>query len=165
LVAHLALLCDRMLIAWLGLVIVTCNVVSSLFNLHLFDFSQGWRYVFGVGLTDGTALRMFPHIPGRYGKETNRSESENRCRATQRCGSERSRPRWFRFGLDRAENIYGQHPELNMHRSASSESPSPTQIHILGLQVTADHGSPAGLVFQANLCFRHSLTLIAILDI
>jgi O-antigen ligase len=56
-IAHLTLFCDRTLVAWFGLVIVTCNVVSSLFNSHLFDFSQGWLYVFGVGLTGGTVLR------------------------------------------------------------------------------------------------------------
>jgi hypothetical protein len=30
--------------------------VSSLFNSHLFDFGQGWLYVFGVGLTGGVVL-------------------------------------------------------------------------------------------------------------
>ena len=33
------------------------NVVSSMFNSHLFDFSQGWLYVFGVGVTGGVVLR------------------------------------------------------------------------------------------------------------
>ncbi len=56
-VAHLALFCGGTLAAWFGLVIVTYNVVSSLFNSHLFDFSQGWLYVFGVGLTGGMELR------------------------------------------------------------------------------------------------------------
>jgi O-antigen ligase len=55
--AHLALFRDGTLIAWFGLVIVSCNVVSSLFNSHLFDFSQGWLYVIGVGLTGGMVLR------------------------------------------------------------------------------------------------------------
>jgi O-antigen ligase len=55
-VAHLALFRDGTLIAWFGLVIVTYNVVSSLFNSHLFDFSQGWLYVFGIGLTGGMVL-------------------------------------------------------------------------------------------------------------
>jgi O-antigen ligase len=55
--AHLALFRDGTLVAWFGLVIVTYNVVSSLFNSHLFDFSQGWLYVFGVGLTGGMVLR------------------------------------------------------------------------------------------------------------
>jgi len=33
------------------------NIVSCLFNSHLFDFTQGWLYVFGVGVTGGMALR------------------------------------------------------------------------------------------------------------
>jgi O-antigen ligase len=55
-IAHLALFRDGTLVAWLGLVLVTYNVVSSLFNSHLFDFGQGWLYVFGVGLTGGVVL-------------------------------------------------------------------------------------------------------------
>jgi O-antigen ligase len=56
-VAHLALFRGATLAAWFGLTVVTYNVVSSLFNSHLFDFSQGWLYVFGVGLTGGMVLR------------------------------------------------------------------------------------------------------------
>src|SRR5262249_57558395 len=44
------------LAAWFGLLVVSCNVVSSLFNSHLFDFGQGWLYVLGVGITGGTVL-------------------------------------------------------------------------------------------------------------
>ena len=36
---------------------VTQNVVSSLVNSHLFDFTQSWLYVFGVGVAGGMALR------------------------------------------------------------------------------------------------------------
>ena len=32
------------------------NVVSSLFNSHLFDFTHGWIYVVGVGIAAGTLL-------------------------------------------------------------------------------------------------------------
>ena len=56
-VAHFALFRGDTTAAWFGLVVVTYNVVSSLFNSHLFDFSQGWLYVFGVGLTGGMVLR------------------------------------------------------------------------------------------------------------
>jgi hypothetical protein len=55
--AHLALFRGGSLIAWIGLVVVVQNVVSCLFNSHLFDFTQGWLYVFGVGVTGGMALR------------------------------------------------------------------------------------------------------------
>jgi hypothetical protein len=47
---------DGTLVAWFGLLVVTYNVVSSLFNSHLFDFGEGWLYVFGVGLTGGMML-------------------------------------------------------------------------------------------------------------
>jgi hypothetical protein len=57
-VAHLALFRGSTLAAWLGLVVVIYNVVSCLFNSHLFDFSQGWLYVFGVGVTGGMVLRQ-----------------------------------------------------------------------------------------------------------
>jgi O-antigen ligase len=62
-IAHLALFRDGIvrgegtLIAWFGLVVVVYNVVSSVFNSHLFDFGQGWLYVFGVGVTGGMVLR------------------------------------------------------------------------------------------------------------
>jgi O-antigen ligase len=56
-VAHFTLFRGSTLAAWFGLVIVTYNVASSLFNSHLFDFSQGWLYVFGVGVTGGIVLR------------------------------------------------------------------------------------------------------------
>jgi O-antigen ligase len=55
--AHFALFRARTLVAWFGLLVVTYNVVSSLFNSHLFDFSQGWLYVFGVGITGGMVLQ------------------------------------------------------------------------------------------------------------
>jgi O-antigen ligase len=48
------------MVAWAGLVIVTQNIVGSLFNSHLFDFSQGWTYVIGVGVAAGALLRHAP---------------------------------------------------------------------------------------------------------
>ena len=55
-IAHLALFFDRTLVAWFGLVVVMQNIVGSFFNSYLFDFSQGWLYVFGVGVTGGIVL-------------------------------------------------------------------------------------------------------------
>ena len=55
-IAHLALFRDGTLTAWFGTVIVVQNIVSSLFNSHLFDFTQGWLYVVGVGILGGTVL-------------------------------------------------------------------------------------------------------------
>jgi O-antigen ligase len=55
---HVALFRGGGLVAWAGLIVVVQNVVSSLFNSHLFDFTQGWIYVFGVGALGGTVLSM-----------------------------------------------------------------------------------------------------------
>jgi O-antigen ligase len=43
--------------AWIGVSVVAQNFVGSLFNSHLFDFTQGWLYVFGVGIAGGIVLR------------------------------------------------------------------------------------------------------------
>jgi O-antigen ligase len=55
--AHLSVFRGSGFAAWVGLVVVTQNVVSSLFNSHLFDFTQGWAYVVGVGVTAGVVFR------------------------------------------------------------------------------------------------------------
>jgi hypothetical protein len=46
------------LVDWIGIIIVTDSVVSSLVNSHLFDFTQAWFYVFGVGAAGGMVLRQ-----------------------------------------------------------------------------------------------------------
>jgi O-antigen ligase len=43
--------------AWVGIIVVTQNVIGSLFNSHILDFTQGWIYVFGVGVAGGIMLR------------------------------------------------------------------------------------------------------------
>jgi hypothetical protein len=53
---HLWLFRDNNPAAWIGLLIVVQNFVSSLFNSHLFDFVEGWMYVLGVGIAGGMAL-------------------------------------------------------------------------------------------------------------
>ena len=55
-IAHLALFRGGALMSWFGMMVVVENVVSSLFNSHLFDFTQGWLYVFGVGVIGGSVL-------------------------------------------------------------------------------------------------------------
>jgi O-antigen ligase len=55
--AHVALFSGQGLVPWVGLVVVVQNVVSSQFNSHLFDFTQGWFYVFGVGVIGGMVQR------------------------------------------------------------------------------------------------------------
>ena len=42
---------------WIGLVIVTANIVGSLFNSFIFDFTEGWLYVIGVGVAAGMLQR------------------------------------------------------------------------------------------------------------
>jgi O-antigen ligase len=41
---------------WVGLAVVAQNVIGSLFNNHLFDFTQAWIYMFGVGVAGGMVL-------------------------------------------------------------------------------------------------------------
>ncbi|MEH2503721.1 hypothetical protein V1290_002532 [Bradyrhizobium sp. AZCC 1578] len=43
--------------AWIGLVAVVQNLVSSLANSHLFDFYQGWLYLMAVGIAGGQLQR------------------------------------------------------------------------------------------------------------
>ena len=56
-IAHLALFRSSSFAAWIGLVLVIQNIVGSLFNSHLFDFTQGATYVVGVGIAGGIVLR------------------------------------------------------------------------------------------------------------
>jgi O-antigen ligase len=56
-IAHLLLFRGGGTAGWIGLIVVVQNIVSSLFNSHLFDFTQGWTYVFGVGVLGGLVLR------------------------------------------------------------------------------------------------------------
>jgi O-antigen ligase len=68
--------------AWIGLSVVVQNFVSSLFNSHLFDFSQGWLYVFGVGIAGGVMLYK---PAGRAGRaRMNRSVIRTRVAARRR---------------------------------------------------------------------------------
>ena len=57
-IAHMALFRFEGFSAWAGLVIVLQNIVGSMFNSHLFDFTHGWAYVVGVGVAGGIALRV-----------------------------------------------------------------------------------------------------------
>ena len=61
--AHMRLFRDDGWPAWLGLLVVSQNVIASLFNSHLSDFTAGWLYVFGVGILGGTVLRQGGRAP------------------------------------------------------------------------------------------------------
>jgi O-antigen ligase len=53
---HLLLFRGDGLANWIGLLVVVQNVVTSLFNSHLFDFQEGWIYALGVGVAGGMAI-------------------------------------------------------------------------------------------------------------
>jgi len=38
---------------WLGFLVVVHQVWGSLFNSFLFDFTEGWLYIFGIGVLGG----------------------------------------------------------------------------------------------------------------
>jgi len=56
--SHVRLFWARDFAAWIGLIVVVQNIVSSMFNSHLLDFTQGWLYVWGVGVAGGMVLRQ-----------------------------------------------------------------------------------------------------------
>jgi hypothetical protein len=56
-ISHLFLFRGDGLISWIGLVAVIQNMVGSLANSHLSDFTQGWIYVFAIGTLGGAVLR------------------------------------------------------------------------------------------------------------
>jgi O-antigen ligase len=53
---HLLLFRGQGLVSWIGLLVVVQNILSSLINSHLFDFTEGWIYVLGVGVAAGMTL-------------------------------------------------------------------------------------------------------------
>jgi len=55
-VAHLLLFRGEGLASWIGFLVVIQNVLTSVLNSHLFDFTEGWIYVLGVGIAGGMAL-------------------------------------------------------------------------------------------------------------
>lgn len=55
--SHLLLFRGFDFLAWAGFVVVAHNILGSLFNSHLSDFTHGWVYVLGVGIMGGLWLR------------------------------------------------------------------------------------------------------------
>jgi O-antigen ligase len=49
--------------AWIGTALVVWCIVGGLFVSHLLDFTTGWIYVFGVGITGGMVLAGQQHNP------------------------------------------------------------------------------------------------------
>jgi O-antigen ligase len=56
-IAHVRLFRGDGMFTWIGIVLVTENIVSSITASHLFDFANGWLYVFGIGVLGGMVLR------------------------------------------------------------------------------------------------------------
>jgi O-antigen ligase len=59
--SHLRLFRGDDLASWIGLLVVVQNIFTSLFNSHIFDFHEGWMYVFGVGVAGGMTLAARQH--------------------------------------------------------------------------------------------------------
>jgi hypothetical protein len=55
--AHVMVFRGPSLVAWIGLALVVQMIVGSLFNSFLFDFTEGWLYVFGFGVAAGMMAR------------------------------------------------------------------------------------------------------------
>jgi hypothetical protein len=55
--AHLLMFRGAGFANWIGLLVVVQNVLTSVFNSHIFDFHEGWMYVLGVGVAGGMVLR------------------------------------------------------------------------------------------------------------
>jgi len=81
-IAHLVLFRGPGPVALAGAVIVLVHVVACMFNSHLFDFTEGWFYVIGVGVIGGfvrrepsitTLSRQMPgtatEVPGRVARD------------------------------------------------------------------------------------------------
>jgi O-antigen ligase len=56
-VAHLLFFFAPSLPAGIALAVVVQNVIGSQFNSSLFDFTQGWMYVLGIGVLGGMIVR------------------------------------------------------------------------------------------------------------
>lgn len=70
-IVHLSLFSGAGFAAWIGLVVVVQNVISSMFNSHLFDFTQGVGYAWAVGIAGALVLRERSASESRRGKAGN----------------------------------------------------------------------------------------------
>jgi hypothetical protein len=73
--SHFLLFCGNGFLAWVGLTIITQNVIGSLFNSFLFDFTEGWLYVLGVGVAAGAVLRQIGARGQKYSAHTEMSRT------------------------------------------------------------------------------------------
>lgn len=61
-ISHLWLFRAGDSLSLIGSIVIVQNVVGSMFNSHLFDFTQGSLYVIGVGVIGGIVLRERPEF-------------------------------------------------------------------------------------------------------
>lgn len=66
--SHLLMFRGATIPHWIGLLVVAQNIMSSLFNSHLFDFHEGWMYVLGVGVAGGMVLSVKVNGPSTNGR-------------------------------------------------------------------------------------------------
>ena len=50
------------IVAWVGTLVVVQNALSSTLNSHIFDLTEGWMYVLGVGVAAGAMGRSSGNI-------------------------------------------------------------------------------------------------------
>jgi hypothetical protein len=62
-ISHLVVFRGPGMLTWIGLVIVTSNIVGSLFNSFIFDFTEGWIYIIGFGVVAGMTRRQTAAAP------------------------------------------------------------------------------------------------------
>ena len=77
-ISHLMLFRGEGAAAWIGLLVVAQNILSSLTNSHLFDFHAGWMYVLGVGVAGGIMLKNGGSRDGKYASMTSFALQESR---------------------------------------------------------------------------------------
>ncbi|WP_245256902.1 O-antigen ligase [Nitrobacter sp. Nb-311A] len=57
-ITHFLMFTEMRWISWLGIIVVSQNVLGSLFNSHLSDYVEGWIYVMGVGVAGGMVSKL-----------------------------------------------------------------------------------------------------------
>lgn len=62
--AHLTMFARGGFLECIGMLFVLQNIISNQFNSHLFDFTQGWTYVFGIGILGGPILHARKQAAG-----------------------------------------------------------------------------------------------------
>jgi hypothetical protein len=70
--AHFLMFRGPSMAAWAGFVVVVQNVLGSMFNSHVFDFTHGWIYVVGVGVAAGMTLQAAPASRGEATSDATR---------------------------------------------------------------------------------------------